>query len=101
MYPEGEDVWNSFWNKETEERQMRTRIFELSLREIAFEERCLRVEDRAVREVEFAQKQVTKMSSCSVDSRAGRIVSSTLDPVPRARLKMEEDAQSVEGSFTQ
>jgi hypothetical protein len=53
-----------------------------------------------VRELERAQKQVTKMISESADSREGRMLAKMLSPVPVMKVWAVDVVARVLGSWT-
>ena len=75
MLPAGEDVWESFWIKEAEEKQSRTRSFGMPFgRAFALAESLISAEDSWSKAEERAQKHVTNMISYCADSKAGMMV---------------------------
>ena len=75
MWPSGEDVWKSFWARDRDEKQRRTRSLGVPVgwvRELS--ESLMSVEQSFSKDGERAQKHVTKRISRWADSRAGSIV---------------------------
>ena len=62
-------VWKSFWTRERDEKQIRTRILLLGPLESAQDESLRRMELRVSSDLERAQKQVAIVRECWVERR--------------------------------
>lgn len=82
-------LWKSFWNMELEEKQSRTLIFCVP-RITALVDSFLSTLLRMSKLADLAQKQVTRMSSWSADSRRGAKDSYMDEPVPVMNVSILE-----------
>jgi hypothetical protein len=87
VWPVGEEVCRSFWNRERDENPMRMRsLFWGEGRRRASSEREVRRVERADRLGEGAQKQVTRRISCLAVASTGSIEEVKMDsPLPVVR----------------
>jgi len=83
ILPLSEDVWNNFWVIEREEKHSRTLILRFWARPLA--ESFWRREEICSWETDFAQKQVTIMSSWVASSHFRRVDVRIWEPVPREK----------------
>ena len=105
MWPVAEEVWKSFWVREREEKQRRTRSLDLPGDwESALSERLMSVERSSSKDEERAQKHVTKRISYRADSRAGRIAEVYISrplPIFKSAREISAGLSKVEGSLPQ
>ena len=105
MWPFGEDVWKSFWTRDREEKQRRTRSLGVPVGRVRkLLESLMRVEQSFSNGGERAQKHVTKRISRWADSRAGSIVDvymSTALPTVKSVADSSLGLSRTDGSLPQ